>query len=248
MEDKIAWTNQCTKTLNFYKILVERASYSLGWIIHEFLGTLVRQSKRGITKLVMVGLKNHIPVQSSQQAIHGNLQQLDCKWKNTLSSLKSWHPSCKHYFAIIHLSDHFSFYYDVELIHSRNYVMVQNSLQLLAASGTFSFGHCSNLCTMHQGDTTMARVRRDAFKGITSDCTKYAIKMAPRSQVLGVQGGYSWTSEFTIAFLLIRGIQLLVFPSICNGQDFFSLAISEINLQHMTWDSGLAYICQFWQD
>jgi hypothetical protein len=187
----------------------------------------------------MVGLKNQIPVQSSQQAIHGNLQQLDCEWKNTLSSLKLWHPSCKHYFAIIQLSGHFSCYYDVELIQSRNYVLVQNSLQLLAASGTCSFGHWSNLRTMHQGDTAMARVRRDAFKGIASDCTEYAIIMAPRSQVLGVQDGYSWTSQFAVAFLLIRGIQLLVFQSISNSQDFCSLAISEINLQHMTWDPGV---------
>lgn len=243
MEEKTAWTDQCAKTLNFYEILVERARYSLGQIIHEVFGTLVRQSKRDITKLSMIGLKNQIHVllieknnKKFKHAIHGNLQQLDCEWKNTVPSTKSWNPSCKHYFAITQLSENFSCYYDVELIQSSNYVLVQNSLQFLASGGTCSFGHCSNLCTMHQGDTALARIRRDAFRGITSDCTEYAIKMAPRSQVLGIQDVYSWTS---VAFLLFRRIQLWVLQSICNGQDFCSLAISAIYLQHMTWDPGV---------
>lgn len=174
-----------------------------------------------------------------KQAIHGNLQQMDCEWKNTGPSTKSWNPSCKHYFAITQLSENFSCYYDVQLIQSRNYVRVQNSLQFLASGGTCSVGCCNNLCTMHQGDTALARIRRDAFKGIASDCTEYAIKMAPRSQVLGIQDVYLWTSQFVVAFLLFRGIQLWVLQSICNGQDFCSLAISAINLQHMTWDPGV---------
>jgi hypothetical protein len=92
---------------------------------------------------------------------------------------------------------------------------------------------------MHQGDTALARIRRDVFKGITSDCTEYAIKMTPRSQVLGIQDVYSRTSQFVVAFLLFTGIQLWVLQSICNGQDLCSLDISAISLQHMTWDPGV---------
>jgi hypothetical protein len=130
MEEKTAWTDQCAKTQNFCEILVEWARYSLGQLIHEVFGTLVRQSKRDITKLSMIRLKNQTHVllieknKKFKQAIHGNLRQIDCEWKNTGPSTKSWSPSCKHYFAITQLSENFSFYYDVKLIQSRNYVRV----------------------------------------------------------------------------------------------------------------------------
>jgi hypothetical protein len=78
----------------------------------------------------MIRLKNQTHVllieknKKFKQAIHGNLRQIDCEWKNTGPSTKSWSPSCKHYFAITQLSENFSFYYDVKLIQSRNYVRV----------------------------------------------------------------------------------------------------------------------------
>lgn len=115
---------------------------------------------------------------------------------------------------------------------------VENSFQFLAAGGTCSFSSCSNLCTVHQRDTAMAPIRIDAFKGIASDFTEYGIKIDHRSQVLGILEGYP-TSQFVVVFVLFRGRQLLVFPSICKGQDFCSLAISANKLQHMTWNPGV---------
>jgi hypothetical protein len=97
-----------------------------------------------------------------------------------------WHPRCKHYFfAIAWLSENFSCYYDVEVILSENYAVLQNLFQFLASSYcTCAFSHCSTFCDMHQGDTALAVLRRDAFRGIESECAEYGIKLGTQSQIL----------------------------------------------------------------
>jgi hypothetical protein len=125
-----------------------------------------KQIKCDITKLCMVRLKitslfralTHVVLNDKYrkhtQAIHGNMEQLDCEWKIIVPYTKLWHPSCKHYFAIAQIS----------------YVLVQNSFQFFASSCcTCSVSHWSTFCSMHQGDTTIAVLRRGAFKGITSE-------------------------------------------------------------------------------
>jgi hypothetical protein len=151
-----------------------------------------------------------------------------------------WHPRCKHYFfAIAWLSENFSFYYDVEVILSENYALLQNLFQFLASSYcTCAFSHCSTFSAMHQGDTALAVLRRDAFRGIALECAEYGIKLGTQSQIFEMHECSPWSSQFIVAFIRFTRRQLL-FQSICKRQDICPLANSAHKLQYMTSGPGV---------